>query len=56
MDARQPCKTRSLDRGKPPVCIDARTLFGDAHEVRIRFNGDEYRLRITRNDKLILTK
>jgi hemin uptake protein HemP len=31
-------------------------LFGGANEVIIRHAGEEYRLRVTKNDKLILTK
>jgi hemin uptake protein HemP len=31
-------------------------LFGDAQEILIDHAGQEYRLRITRQDKLILTK
>lgn len=38
----------------PP--IEARTLFNGQREVAIRFRDQVYRLRITRNDKLILTK
>lgn len=36
--------------------FDSRTLFGEAQEVRIEHFGQEYRLRQTRNGKLILTK
>lgn len=36
--------------------FDSRSLFGDAQEVRIEHFGQEYRLRQTRNGKLILTK
>lgn len=39
----------------PPV-IDTHTLFGDGREVRLNHQGVEYRLRITRQGKLILTK
>lgn len=31
-------------------------LFGTAREVKIRHNGQEYRLQVTRNGKLILIK
>ena len=43
---------------KPPVPpeIEARALFNGQREVNIRFRDQIYRLRITRNDKLILTK
>ncbi len=36
--------------------FDSRTLFEGGQEVRIMHHGQEYRLRMTRNDKLILTK
>jgi hemin uptake protein HemP len=36
--------------------FDSRSLFGGAQEVRIEHYGQEYRLRQTRNGKLILTK
>ena len=32
------------------------TILGDDREVVIEFNGADYHLRITRNEKLILTK
>ena len=31
-------------------------LMGDGREVFLLFNGSEYRLRVTNNNKLILTK
>lgn len=31
-------------------------LFGNSHELIIEHQGQEYRLRLTRNDKLILNK
>lgn len=36
--------------------VSAELLFRGAKEIVIRHQGDDYRLRITRNDKLILTK
>ncbi|MBT3200873.1 MAG: hemin uptake protein HemP [Phycisphaerales bacterium] len=36
--------------------IDAEQLLGETREVRLRFGAQEYRLSITRNQKLILTK
>ncbi|MDP6636867.1 MAG: hemin uptake protein HemP [Phycisphaerae bacterium] len=36
--------------------IDAEQLLGNLREVRLRFGTEEYRLSITRNQKLILTK
>jgi hemin uptake protein HemP len=38
------------------VVVPAEYLFKGAQEIRIQHNGDLYCLRITRNDKLILTK
>jgi hemin uptake protein HemP len=39
-----------------PGAVSATLLFQGRHEVLIGHNGDTYRLRITRNGKLILTK
>jgi hemin uptake protein HemP len=36
--------------------IDSGRLLGGGHELVIEHAGQEYRLRLTRNDKLILTK
>ena len=35
--------------------ISSESLFGEQREVVIQHNGREYRLRLTQNDKLILT-
>ena len=35
--------------------ISSAALFGDRRELVILHNGREYRLRLTQNDKLILT-
>lgn len=40
----------------PPRLIPSEVLLGDAGEVIIAHNGEHYRLRITRQGKLILTK
>jgi len=39
-----------------PGHLDSRELFRNGNEVVIVHKGEEYRLRITRNEKLILTK
>lgn len=39
----------------PPV-VDSQRLLGADGELRIRHQGEEYRLRRTRQGKLILTK
>ncbi|MDO9105949.1 MAG: hemin uptake protein HemP [Methylovulum sp.] len=36
--------------------VSSAELFGAQHEMLIEHNNDEYRLRITSNGKLILTK
>jgi len=36
--------------------VDTALLFGQSSEVRVVHRGAEYRLRITRQGKLILTK
>ena len=45
-----------LVRASAPARIDGAQLFGGQREVLIVHNGEEYRLRITRQEKLILTK
>ena len=45
----------SLDAIQTPV-LDVRDLLGGGREVIILHAGERYRLRVTANDKLILTK
>jgi hemin uptake protein HemP len=40
----------------PPPAVDSRELLRGAREIVIRHGDQEYRLRHTQNDKLILTK
>lgn len=43
----------------PPAAtptVDSRRLLGGAREILIRHGEGHYRLRLTRSDKLILTK
>lgn len=40
----------------PPDAIPAGLLFQGSQEILIAHNGETYRLRITKNGKLILTK
>ena len=45
------------DRVKPaPAVVRSEELFGPGREVIIKHGQEEYRLRITKTDKLILTK
>jgi len=64
MDARQTGDT-AAPSGSPgsaqplhaaPRVLDSSALLDGQREIRIRHGGDTYRLRHTRNDKLILTK
>ena len=54
MDEPERQRKRSRPVGIP--LIKAKDLFGEDREVRIEFRGEHYSLRVTRNDKLILTK
>ncbi len=40
----------------PEKVVRAEDLFGDTRELWIEHNGERYRLRITRRNKLILQK
>ena len=42
--------------GKAPVRFDSRALLQAAREIIIEHDGTDYRLRLTSNGKLILTK
>ena len=44
------------DAAASPRSIDSAALFAGSNELLIIHNGTPYRLRITRQDKLILTK
>jgi len=39
-----------------PLTVDSATLFAGRDEIRLMHRGEEYRLRITKQGKLILTK
>jgi hemin uptake protein HemP len=43
-------------RQRDPLRIDSRNLLAGGREFLIDHAGQAYRLRLTRNDKLILTK
>lgn len=52
------CRLPALtgQRTCPPDPIPADLLFQGRQEIRIAHGDETYRLRLTRNDKLILTK
>jgi hemin uptake protein HemP len=41
---------------QPLPMLHSRNLFAMGREIRILHEGEEYRLRLTRNNRLILTK
>lgn len=48
---------RSSASTRPPLPrLRSEELFRNSHELIIEHQGQEYRLRLTRNDKLILNK
>jgi hemin uptake protein HemP len=40
----------------PPLVVESATLFKGSDEIRLLHRGQEYRLRVTKQGKLILTK
>jgi hemin uptake protein HemP len=46
----------SGSRGQTPPAQDSATLLGGATELLIRHGAETYRLRVTRQNRLILTK
>ncbi len=49
-------KAKSSEKGKATATVDSGELLGSAGLLRIEHRGELYTLRITRNDRLILTK
>lgn len=60
MEVRQPDERGKMDAQKPAVSeevqVDSHDLFRGRQEVQIRHEGEVYRLRVTRNGRLILNK
>lgn len=46
----------SAENAAAPATLSAARLLGPAKAVVIEYKGERYTLRLTRNDKLILTK
>jgi hemin uptake protein HemP len=44
------------ETGHQPVTLDVAKLFDGKSEIRLLHRGQEYRLRVTKQGKLILTK
>ncbi len=51
-DTKERIELRPADRR----VLRSEELFGNAREITIHHNGQEYRLQVTRNGKLILIK
>jgi hemin uptake protein HemP len=47
---------RDVDAAKTVPALNIEQLFDGFREIRLFHGSEEYRLRLTRNDKLILTK
>ena len=54
--ARDSAASESVDAVKAVPALNVEKLFNGFREVRLFHGSEEYRLRLTRNDKLILTK
>jgi len=52
----QPASVVRAPRASAVATIDSARLLAGGRELLIRHGTEEYRLRLTRNDKLILTK
>ena len=55
-DVFRACERRHAGAEAGPTWIDSRVLFGDKSEVLIRHGEQIYRLRITKQGKLLLNK
>ena len=51
-----PAPAFPVESGQRAGTVPAELLFQGSQEILIGHNGDTYRLRITKNGKLILTK
>ncbi len=54
--SRNTVKSRSIELPKKMPVLNVEKLFDGLREIRLFHDNEEYRLRLTRNDKLILTK
>jgi len=48
--------TRATEVKPCPIVVQAKQLFGERREIVIEYEGERYKLRITRRGKLILQK
>ncbi len=48
--------SKAYDTGSKPKVYESPQLFGNHNEIQIHHEGELYRIRITRNGKLIMNK
>ena len=48
--------SKSAHKSMTVPTLNVKELFHENREIRLRHGDDEYRLRLTKNNKLILTK
>jgi hemin uptake protein HemP len=53
---KESAQPKDVAKPVPPVTVDSATLFKGSDEIRLLHRGQEYRLRVTKQGKLILTK
>ncbi len=46
----------NVSQSRQVPVFDTKQLFGEVREIRLHHCGEEYRLILTKNNKLILTK
>jgi len=56
VSTKEPEKKGAEQFAQGPKVFTSRELFGESRQVSIAHNGETYSLRITANQKLILTK
>jgi hemin uptake protein HemP len=56
MNAKTGDELHALFAQLPIKLVSSENLFGMGKEILIQHRGEQYHLRVTRNDKLILTK
>ncbi len=49
-------KQSDVKQSRQVPVFDTQELFGEVREIRLHHCGEEYRLILTKNNKLILTK
>jgi hemin uptake protein HemP len=55
-DEAHPDEAAEPTAGQPAPTVDVKELLGERKEVWLEWDGQRYRLRVTRRGRLILTK